>query len=164
MLDDDFVTDQDENQFYAAVGRAITTWAQVEDVLFAITFSILGCSRERAAIVFYRTPTIDSRLTLTNDLIDSFFPKHEGGDKPDARVKRWREIQTLLREHLPIRNRLAHHPVGPVVDLRDDNNFQIIYASHISSGERLRKGEVEPLELAEIRAHRQTVLMILNEL
>src|SRR5690348_18282793 len=91
MLDDDFVTDQDENQFYAAVGRAITTWAQVEDVLFAITFSILGCSRERAAIVFYRTPTIDSRLTLTNDLIDSFFPKHEGGDKPDARVKRWRE-------------------------------------------------------------------------
>jgi hypothetical protein len=164
MSDDGLSSDVHEQKFYAAVGRAITAWADIEDVLFAITLSILGCSRDRAAIVFYRTPTIESRLTLTNDLIYSFFPKHEPGDQPDARIKRWREIQAKIREHLPVRNRLAHHPVGPVVDLRDDQNLEIIHASHISSAERLRKGEEQALEINDILVHRQIVLLIIGEL
>ena len=117
MLDADFPTAEDEREFYAAVGKAITSWADLEAILFQMTHAILGCTKERAAIVFYRTPTIDSRLTLTNDLVNSFFPKHGPGEHPDPRIKRWREIQAEIREHLPDRNRLAHHPVGPTVNI-----------------------------------------------
>jgi hypothetical protein len=56
MSGDEFPADVGEQRFYASVGMAITAWADIEDVLFAITFSILGSTRERTAIVFYRTP------------------------------------------------------------------------------------------------------------
>jgi hypothetical protein len=162
MLDDDLPTEE-ETRFYAALGRAITAWADIEEVLFAITLFILGCTRERAAIVFYRTPSVDARISLTNDLVCSFFPKHEPGEQPDPGTKRWREIQAELRDNLPTRNRLAHHSVGPIVDLREQEP-EIIHASHLSHGERLRKGEADPLEINDIRAHRQVVSRIVNDL
>lgn len=170
MIEEGLPTEEDERKFYAALGKAITSWADLEEVLFAITLSILGCTRERAAIVFYRTPTIDSRVTLTSDLIHSFFPRHEPGEQPDLRVKRWKEIQGEIKDNLSVRNRLAHHPVGPVVDLYEsedgkEHEVEIGQASYISESERLRKREQPtPLGINEIRVHTRIVSRLINDL
>ena len=170
MSDESFASEKDEAEFYAALGRAITGWANLEDILFDITFSILQTTKERAAIVFYRTPTFETRLTLTNDLIHSFLPKHKPGDQPDPGVKQWREIQTEIREHTPIRNRLAHHPVGPVIDLYESTDGQkykvdVVFAINISEGEHLRKGEwLPPLGVGEINSHIKIVSRLANAL
>ena len=169
MLDDDLPTKEDEARFFAALGRAITAWADLEDVLFAITHTILDCTKERAAIVFYRTPTIASRLTLTDDLVGSFFPKHEPGEQPDRRIKRWNEIQSEISEYLPFRNRLAHHPVGPVIGIREaagsEPEIEIMQATYICHSESLRRRKhPEPAGITEIRAHRQIVSRLVNDL
>src|ERR1700690_2260787 len=109
MIEEGMPTREDEVRFYAALGTALTNWADLEDILFRIVHAILECTRERAAIVFFRTPTLESRLTLTSDLIDSFFPRHAPGEQPDHRIKKWKEIAAEIRGQLPTRNNLAHH-------------------------------------------------------
>jgi hypothetical protein len=170
MADDEFSTSEDERRFYAAVGRAITGWADLEDVLFRMTLAVLGCTMERAAIVFYRTPTIDSRLTLTNDLLNSFFPKHRPGEQPDPRIKRWRELQTEIKTHLPTRNRLAHHGVAPILEFReishDEVTIEIRTASVASHGEQLRKPDqtLAPLTLEDVQTLTRTTSRLVNDL
>jgi hypothetical protein len=164
-------TEEDEQAFFAALGKAITRWADLEAVLFEITATILDCTRERAAIVFYRTPTIDSRLTLTSDLVHSFFPRHEPGEQPDPRIKRWKDLQAEIKENLPIRNHLAHHPVGPVVDIYETPDgkgpkFEVKPASYRSASEHLRKRERSPdiLGINEVEAHTAIVSRIVTDL
>lgn len=171
MNEEDLPSQEEERKFYAALGRAVTGWADLEAVLFEITHSVLGCTKEQAAIIFYRTPTMDSRLTLTNDLVHAYFPKHEPGEQPDGRIKRWKEIQAEIRDHLPVRNRLAHHPVGPVVDIYEtadgkENRIEIRPASYISLSEHLRKRDQGPaiLGIEEVRAHTFTVSRLTNEI
>lgn len=172
MVDDDFPTPEKESEFYEALGRAVTSWANLEEELFDIAFSILGTTMERAAIVFYRTPNLDSRLTLTDDLVHSFFPKHEPGEHPDPTLKLWREFQTEIRNNLGTRNRLAHHPTGPVVDVYEsedgaEHKIEIRQASYQSTGERLRKRErihLDPLGIEEIRGHAQIISRLTDQL
>ena len=172
MSDDDFPTPEEEEKFYAAVGRAITGWADLEEVLFRMTLSILGCTKERASIIFFsRTTTLSGRLTLTNDLVNSFFPRHEPGQQPDLRIRRWRELQKEIAEHVPVRNALAHHPVGPVVELYESpdgraREIEIRHASYKSHDAHLAKPESSPeiLGINEIRAHTQLVSRLVNDL
>jgi hypothetical protein len=173
MADDDLPmpTEEDENKLYTAIGRAITGWAALEEVLFAITHSVLDCTEERASIVFYRTPTIDSRLTLTSDLVHSFFPRHESGEHPDPRVKRWKEIQAEIKDCMPVRNRLAHHPVGPVVEVYEsadgEHKIGVRHASYISQAEYLRRREAPSpptLTAEEIDIHAQLVSHLVHDL
>ena len=55
------------DEFFTWLGKCITAWAQVEEHLFEICVHSLGATRHRVAIVYYRTPTLDARLQLTNE-------------------------------------------------------------------------------------------------
>lgn len=103
-----------EDEFYQWVGRCIKEWARAEGTLFDICHRILRTELKRAAIVYYRTPTIDARLSLADELVLTALPqrqRHDGGhDHPD--VVRWKQIVKDIRELLPIRNILAHARVG----------------------------------------------------
>ena len=57
------------------VGYCITPWADVEEHLFEICGKALACAKERAAIIYYKTPTVDARLSLTDELARSVLPK-----------------------------------------------------------------------------------------
>jgi hypothetical protein len=101
-------------QFMAMVGYCITDWALVEEELFGILHDVLGVSDERAAIIYLRTPTIEGRLSLINEIVPTTFPKtepkngrhqHKDLDMRDSILK---EIRSLLST----RNRLAHSPVN----------------------------------------------------
>jgi hypothetical protein len=79
------------DEFLLMVGSCITEWANVENVLFNICWRSIGCAVERAAIIYYRSPSIDTRLNLTDELVRSVLPKPQrrSGGHPHADAKLW---------------------------------------------------------------------------
>ena len=164
-------TAEEKAQFYAAVGRAITDWANLEKELFEITAAILGCAKRHSAIVFYRTPTIDSRLTLTNDLVESIFPAHAPGEHPSPTLKEWRRLQSDIKTKLKIRNWLAHHPIDQIVDIYEskdgqEHKIEIRPASYISHTAHLRSPKESPqiLVLTKVQDHIKVVSGLVDRL
>ncbi len=102
------------------IGRCISEWAAIEETLFDIFCIVLGTEAVLASVVFYKTPTLDGRITLTNDLIDAIFPTRAGG-KPHPLVKEWKAIRQCHVDIVPYRNLMAHHPVDEV----GSGSFQI---------------------------------------
>jgi len=100
-------------EFHMYVGFCITAWGKVEEQLFRICVNCLGTSDEIAAIVYYRTPTINARLNLLDELVKARLPKKErkSGGHDHVDVKQWNDVCKDVTKLLTTRNRVAHHPV-----------------------------------------------------
>jgi hypothetical protein len=89
-------------EFHMYVGLCITAWAKVEEQLFRMCARCLGTSDELAAIVYYRTPNMDTRLKLVDELLRAVLPKRKrksgGHDHPD--VKKWNTLRSNLEDLL----------------------------------------------------------------
>ena len=100
-------------EFYKLVGICIKEWAKIEDQLFDLCEYALKAEQKHVAIIYYRTPSIDTRLKLTTELILSTLPqrkKMDGGhDHP--MVVDWKKIDREISNLFPTRNLLAHSPV-----------------------------------------------------
>jgi hypothetical protein len=59
---------EQQKEFYWLLGIEITIWAQLEEQLFNMCAQVLKAARHHVAIVYYRTPTLDARLTLVDEL------------------------------------------------------------------------------------------------
>jgi hypothetical protein len=59
------------DEFYKWVGICIKVWAAVEDRMFELCGLVLKADPRHVSIIYYRTPTIDARLTLTSDLVET---------------------------------------------------------------------------------------------
>jgi hypothetical protein len=151
--------EEEQYKFYNALGRAITNWASIEELLYETVYEILGCTRRRAAVVYYRTPTLDSRVTLTSDLLRTVFPESAPGGKDDPGWAEWKAIRKKLKDALPTRNHLAHHQVSPIIDLWEstdgkEHKTTLRTASYKSHAEQLRDGDpFNPIGLKEIERH-----------
>lgn len=103
-------------EFFQRVGQCITQWSEIENELFRLCHLSLRCTLRRAAIVYYRTPSIEGRIALTDELIKSLLPQRDkidgGHDHPS--VKEWNNIISEIRSLLPQRNMIAHSPIQPV--------------------------------------------------
>jgi hypothetical protein len=101
------------DEFFEMIGNCIAEWANVEDVLFNICWQCLGSSKEVAAVVYYRTSTIDGRMTLIDELVKLTLPKRErrSGGKDHADVRLWNKIEADFGKLKEQRNQIAHHPV-----------------------------------------------------
>jgi hypothetical protein len=101
-------------EFYMLIGQCIKHWAGIEDRLFDLCTLALNAEPKQAAIVYYRTPSLDARLTLVDELIVSILPKKErkdgGHDHP--LVTRWKALVNDIRDLLPVRNMIAHAPIS----------------------------------------------------
>jgi len=152
-------------EFYMWLGHCISSWALVEGELFQICRDAIGCREDQAAIIYVRTPTIASRLKLTDELLQNVLPSREdnhGKQHPDAIA--WASVRTKCDELIPTRNRLAHQPVtapnaylhyffGGRPDSKPEHNAWI--QSHVGGAERLRgnrKG-IKPLKLKDLEHH-----------
>src|SRR5580704_6556881 len=149
------------------VGYCITPWADVEEHLFEICGKALACAKERAAIIYYKTPTVDARLSLTDELARSVLPKpkRKSGDHPHADVTTWAELRNRIRSNLETRNRIAHDPVHKreiTVPLRYAPAFPgthslsaTVFESNVSQNEMLRGKDdgSKPLFSGDIMAH-----------
>jgi hypothetical protein len=85
----------------------------VEARLFDLCHLALRTSQECVAIIYYRTPTINSRIELVDELLSTILPKKEktSGSHDHPAVKEWKEIKKRIIGHLPVRNSIAHHPL-----------------------------------------------------
>jgi len=148
-------------EFLYWVGSCITAWAKVEEHLFQICAKALGAADERAAIVYYRTPSLDARLNLTDELVRTRFPKpaRKSGGHPPPDLKRWDELRKDIGDLLSTRNRIAHHPVAPRtidtggIGLLDGVSWLEIYTR---AAERLRGRDetTKPLQQDDLVKHR----------
>lgn len=107
------------DKFYALVGRCITIWAHVETHLFRSFVTALEAPRHKAAVVFRRSPTMDSRLKLTSEVVEFALPSRQSnGGKTHPLMRKWQTLLARLNELMPVRNQIAHDPVeywsGPV--------------------------------------------------
>ena len=161
------------DEFYMFIGNCVSAWAGVEDELFQVCWRVLRCAPEHAAIVYYRTPNLDARLTLATELVGSVLPKRNppsgGHDHPDVRV--WRDIETEFRGLLRVRNRIAHHSVWPTyrMESSDDlmtapitiSGFELYYSRH----EELRGRIAGPaLRLEDLKNHLNATAILTSRL
>jgi hypothetical protein len=111
---------QSDDAFYNLIGKCIKEWAYIEDELFHLCKFSLGSGEKQAAIVFYRTPTIDSRLKLVSELLLAKLPQksRKNGGHDDPLVTRWTKLENAIADLLPTCNLLAHSPVTPTEAMR----------------------------------------------
>ena len=102
-----------EDEFHRLVGACIKRWAGIESAMFDICDLTLDAGRRLAAVVFFRTPNIESRLTLVSDLLYArLLPNGlKSGEHLPPTLKRWEKIEQLVRDNIPFRNFVAHNPV-----------------------------------------------------
>lgn len=164
--------DSERDAHLLEVGRAITEWADVQEHLYAIVLQILRCEPRHASIIFFRTPSIEARITLADDLLKTVFPQtsENPGTKSHSGYATWTGIQADLRREMPIRNSLAHHPVDLVVDVWEDKTTSRFVARKVrpatvmGPSEALRKGYRYPLAIEDIKAHSARVSVFASRL
>lgn len=101
------------DDFFKWIGLSITEWARVEETLFRICRAALGVEERRAAVVFFRTPTLRTRLDLTSELIGVLFPapeRKDGGHR-DKRFKAWGRLEQQISDLMAVRNNIVHNPI-----------------------------------------------------
>lgn len=146
-------------RFFSLVGYCITEWARVDDELFRIFQHCVG-NPKQCAIIFYRTPGIDIRIALTDEIVRSVLPlkdrKSGGHDHPS--VKAWSEAIRGYKPLLSVRRRIAHQPadfrIPGLIEGQDlDDNAVPIFEIYTGKNERLRKNDDQPLKHAELFKH-----------
>jgi hypothetical protein len=161
-----------KQEFYMYVGLCITAWAKVEDELFDICATVLGCTQERASIVYYRTPAVSARLELADELVLSALPRRVGnGGHEHEDVKRWKALKKDLLGLTATRRKIAHQPVNHAVAMRfrdtgelipvgqpvpiGNLSFENTYWIHTSSAEGLRGRDSghRPLKTDDLSVH-----------
>jgi hypothetical protein len=100
--------------FLANIGRCITGWVFIEEKLFDLCLMTLKAPKKQTAIVYYRTPTIDSRLALVEELIAAVLPTKKPGEHSSKAEIEWDAIAKEIRLLLPERNALAHFPLKEI--------------------------------------------------
>jgi hypothetical protein len=102
------------DEFHMMMGYCIAEWATVDEELFLIFRDCLG-PYEQSAIIYFRTPGLNVRLGLTDELVLSVLPEKErksgGHDHPS--VKAWQEAIKGFDTLLAVRRRIAHQPIAP---------------------------------------------------
>lgn len=156
---------------YAWIGLCIKDWADVESWLFKLCCLALGTDKVKVAIVFYRTPTIDSRLKLVDELLRTILParsREDGGhDHPD--VITWKAIVRDIQELLPIRNLLAHAPLqqAPFLKIKvGDEYIAAVSWAEVATGrdEQLRAGSRHSIRDKDLPDHFLQLVNIVTRL
>jgi hypothetical protein len=61
------------------IGYCIAEWAGIDDELFRIFQHCTGAKEQQAAIIYYRTPGLNVRLGLVDEIVRSVLPKRSQG-------------------------------------------------------------------------------------
>jgi hypothetical protein len=165
-LTDDPFPDQKHEDFFKWVGVCIKEWANIEKGLFDICSFVLAADPKHVSIIYYRTPSLEGRLSLTNDLLQSFFPKTPGEhDHPKMII--WTNILGEIRDLVSARNFLAHSPITHQISVKvqlDQNLSSGKIIGHdswlevaTSANEKLKTGVSKSLRVDDLPAHHSAV-------
>jgi hypothetical protein len=108
------MSDARSDELHKWIGYSITAWAKVEERLFELCWRSLGSSKERAAIVYFKTPSLAGRISLVDELIKTVLPKPERKDGAHHHqdVITWTNLRKKIEPEFATRRRIAHHPAG----------------------------------------------------
>lgn len=143
---------------YQVAGRCISAWADIEASLFDLCHLALRTSHEVAAVVYYRTPTVDARLSLTDELLATLLPQREkrNGGHDHHSIKEWKTVRKRIKDCLAIRRSIAHHPLSEkyIQEEYDDNSLIIVNGFSKPYYELLRPNSAdEILDLDKLETH-----------
>jgi hypothetical protein len=172
---------EEGREFFEILGRCIAAWASVDDELFRIFRECVG-PHEQSAIIFYRTPGLDARLNLADEIVKSAFPRPDQSNAhPPLGVKAWNALVSKFKDLLHVRRRLAHHPVGQ--GWPSENGTALVGSSEIGGSmlneplysrlevdvgehERARRSSasLKPLTITDLNQHLSSVRALANAL
>jgi hypothetical protein len=150
------------DEFYMWVGMCIADWAKIDGLVFGICHKSLGCKAEKAAVVYFKSPALEVRITLTQELVESILPKTPNGKPIHPDLKAWNAIIKSLAELKSTRNRIAHHPVAtrfaprPDRDTPEGTAYEFWIENHLSHEEGLRgrsQDVKQPLKVEDLKDH-----------
>jgi hypothetical protein len=155
------------DDFFKWVGVCITEWARVEDQLYMICRKCLRTSPDLASIVYYRTPQLDPRVGLIDELIHATLPKRKrkngGHDHPD--LKQWLSIRKEIEALLHTRRRIAHHPMRADIDLETSKGTLIHIEPSFAETLRGRNDDhLNPLTQDDLEQHVIRLQNVVNQL
>jgi hypothetical protein len=104
---------QFELSLFSAVGKALTAWAQIEDLVVALFSMLIGSSQTKAGVIFYSIINFGTWLSIVTELIaqDELYSPFQA---------RWNKLIGRLRGLKEVRDRVAHHSAivpDTIVDL-----------------------------------------------
>jgi hypothetical protein len=138
------------DEFYEWVGKCIKEWASIEALLYMVYATVLDAHPTQLAIIFYRTPTLDARLSLIDELVTAALPQRKQGGKKHADAIEWAKLLKDIRSLLKTRNLLAYAPVGRAhfTEWNEDGQSFSNYILDVSTGghERLRGRQIESIK------------------
>ena len=102
-----FIAARDEEHFLAQVGACLLEWGHVDNILFSICVILLETDASLALIVYGRTPTLESRLILIEELVRCHFPTIPGLRTPIVAFN-LKSISQKIRKLQTFRNAIAH--------------------------------------------------------
>jgi hypothetical protein len=151
-------------EFHMMMGQCIAMWAQVDDELFRIFRDCVG-PYEQCAIIYYRTPGLDTRFSLTDEIVLSVLPKPDrksgGHDKPA--VTAWKSAKKGYGDLLGVRRRIAHQPatirLGPTNFALNNRTLNepppSWFEIYVNQHEQLREKECgkAPLRIKDLQDH-----------
>jgi hypothetical protein len=152
------------NEFHMMMGYCVAAWAQVDNELYRI-FRDCVALHDHAAIIYYRTPGLNVRLDLVDEIVKTtLLPSWERPGTRDPRIKAWKAATKDFRDLLSVRRRIAHHPVAPRQEPRHfgDTLGQLApswYEIYVGRHERLRDSaaKLPALRIGDLRMHRLEV-------
>lgn len=106
--------------FYAAIGICITEWSSIEHVLLQLCNLALKTTDKITSIVYFRTPSLEGRTNLTDELLLAILPAREkkDGGHDHRLVKEWIGIRNDIKSELAVRNKLAHWSLAMVGEMK----------------------------------------------
>jgi hypothetical protein len=110
MIRRPYLSEQDK-ELLLWVGLCITEWATIEHLLFRLTIVVLGVTPNHAATIYRKTPTLDSRITLIDELVSRVLldsnPEKSGRHKSGLSLT-WHVLVRDMTGLKSFRNKLAH--------------------------------------------------------
>jgi hypothetical protein len=103
--------DKEHDDFFKWIGICIKQWALIERELFELCSLVLKVDTKYVSIIYYRTPSVEGRISLTDDLLKALWPK-TSGEHDAAELRSWKELRNTIRGLLAVRNLIAHAPIS----------------------------------------------------
>jgi hypothetical protein len=104
-------TNDEYQNFYAAIGRGITLWAEIENKLSLVYSYLVFDTSQAAQDSFYSVGTFRAKLNLVDVASRSGFMRMENMTPAMPRIKTWNNLKNRLERLSKYRNKLAHYRV-----------------------------------------------------
>jgi hypothetical protein len=146
-------------EFYFHIGYCVKVWAVVEEHLFEICCLCLGEKRAAAAIIYGRTPTLDARISLLSELLESALPR-KGNEHKHPILVEWDAFSKSAKSLLPVRNAIVHAPSAMKLTSPSlaDAWVEVYEAAHDKM--RGRKTAKFPLKVKDLHDHEADVFIL----